>query len=63
MPSNFTPTPAWQPENVKGGMRFAFPPYGPPGLIRGQARQGGVEAAETQPLGQAAQGLIHQEFH
>jgi hypothetical protein len=28
MPSNFAPTPAWQPENAKGGMRFAFPPYG-----------------------------------
>ena len=34
-----------------------------PGLIRGQAYEDGVEAAETQPLGQTAQGLIHQEFH
>jgi hypothetical protein len=34
-----------------------------PGFIRGQAQEGGVEAAETQPFGQAAQGLIHQEFH
>jgi len=34
-----------------------------PGFIRGQAQKGGVEAAETQPFGQAAQGLIHQEFH
>jgi hypothetical protein len=34
-----------------------------PGLIRGQAHQGGVETAETQPLDQATQGLIYQEFH
>jgi hypothetical protein len=28
------------------------------GLVRSQAHEGGVEAAEAQPLGQAAQGLI-----
>jgi hypothetical protein len=28
MPDNFNPTLAWQLENAKGGMRFAFPPYG-----------------------------------
>jgi hypothetical protein len=33
------------------------------GLICGQAHQGGIKAAKTQPLGQAAQGLIHQELH
>jgi hypothetical protein len=33
------------------------------GRVQGQAHEGGVEAAETQPLGQTAQGLIHQEVH
>ncbi len=28
-----------------------------------QAAAVGVEAAKPQPLGQAAQGLVHQEFH